>query len=48
MEMEMGLVLDPDQTETHIDIRPLGLTSRMTKTTKKDLKKKNPHPSGYF
>lgn len=49
MEMEEeDLVLGQDLTETHIDIRPLGLTSRMTKTTKRDRKNKNHHLSGYF
>jgi len=33
MAMETDPVLDPDQTEIHIDIRPLGLASRMTKLT---------------
>jgi hypothetical protein len=47
MEEDEDLVLVLDQDQTHIDIRPLGLTSRMTRTTKRERKNKNHHLSGY-
>ena len=46
VEEEEDLLVQ-DLIETHIDIRPLGLTSRMTKTTKSERKNKNHHLNVY-